>query len=141
MIESREDEGLWENVGRILDNYVNGVLNLEREADEATKEAQGLLEKAKTASEAAERLRAEILEAMDAAQIREVAAFDNRVKRLPNSLPTVTITDKDIVPDDFVKIRRTIRKDAVASQFSITGKIPPGTIIEFKQHLRITKRR
>ena len=110
--------------------------NLKAEAAALAKEIRRLQDLKKRKDSAAERVRAGLQAAMEAANVRRVDTSIGRwsVRKNP---PSVMIVDAAEIPEDYVPRPPKVNAAAIRDHFKATGEIVPGTEIHYGEGLQL----
>lgn len=129
--------GLEKDIESKLDGCVRVYKSLTAHAEVISAEAKRLAERAKAASEHAERLKAYMKENLEAMEVERFAAGPFELAIQKNGQPAVRVLDIALVPECYDKVRdREIDKKLVLESYQI-GMDVPGCIVERGTHLRI----
>jgi len=119
-----------------VDSYCSLIRELEARAEARKSEAARLSEKAKTASNGADRLRFVLHQLMAARNMKKIETPRFTVSRTAPR-PLVVITDETAIPDTFWRIQRSVDKVALMSALKSGQNVQGATLGEGQEGLAI----
>ena len=137
-IDATKDDANMNNVlAALLNEAVARLSRKELIAADLRKEANQILERARTLEGEAETAREQLVDAFTEKGITKITTGKYRISCRKDSKPTVNIVDEELVAEEFVIYKPVVKKDFILTFYLQKGKAPLGTYICQGHHLII----
>ncbi|MET4560787.1 hypothetical protein ABIA69_001931 [Lysinibacillus parviboronicapiens] len=113
-----------------LESYVMVMKNFEAEATICATEEKRFKERKNTALNGVKRMKQAIVDTMNESKRDEVKTEKFKIN-FRNNAPSVHIEDESLIPDEFIKIERTISKAELAARLK-EAEIPGAKLVASK---------